>query len=421
MTDSSLGAELVALGQSLVAELDLDRLVQAVTDAATRLSGAAFGALFYNMVDDRGEAYSLYTLSGVPREAFEHYPMPRKTAVFGPTFDGAGPVRSDDITLDPRYGHNAPHHGMPRGHLAVRSYLAVSVVARSGEVIGGLFLGHPEPGIFTEREEQLLKGLAAHAAVAIDNARLFARTRATLTELREADRRKDEFLAMLAHELRNPLAPLTNALALLDRSAVLTDDERLPLTMAQRQTRQLTRLVNDLLEVSRVSRGMIDLQCEPMMLAAAVYNAAESVSAAIGARGQTLRVAVPEEPVQIMADPVRVAQVLENLLTNASKYTPEGGSIRVEVDHAAGAVEVRVIDNGVGIEPEKIAHLFEFFSQLDVTIDRAQGGLGIGLALVKRLVELHGGSVTAASPGKGKGSTFTVRLPLGGPSQARLN
>ncbi len=153
--------------------LDLDALVQGVVDAAVELTGAQFGAFFYNRVDTKGESYTLYTLSGAPREAFASYPLPRNTHVFAPTFNGDGVVRSDDILQDPRYGHNAPHHGMPEGHLPVRSYLAVPVKSRSGDVIGGLFFGHAEPGIFTERAERLMVGLAAQAAIAMDNAQLF--------------------------------------------------------------------------------------------------------------------------------------------------------------------------------------------------------------------------------------------------------
>ena len=161
------------VGRTLAAELDLERVVQAVTDAATEASGAQFGAFFYNVTNDSGESYMLYTLSGVPREAFSKFPMPRNTAVFAPTFDGSGIVRSDDITQDPRYGKSAPHHGMPQGHLPVRSYLAVPVISRSGEVLGGLFFGHEQPRVFTERAERLVAGIAAQAAIAIDNARLY--------------------------------------------------------------------------------------------------------------------------------------------------------------------------------------------------------------------------------------------------------
>ncbi|WP_166397042.1 PAS domain S-box protein [Rubrobacter marinus] len=166
-----------SIGRLISSELDLQKLVQAVTDEATALTGARFGAFFYNVLGNEGETYTLYTISGVPREAFSRFPMPRATEVFGPTFMATGPVRSADIREDPRYGKNAPHHGMPEGHLPVASYLAVPVVSRSGEALGGLFFGHPEPGVFGEREEKLAIGLAAQAAIAIDNARLFESVR----------------------------------------------------------------------------------------------------------------------------------------------------------------------------------------------------------------------------------------------------
>jgi len=159
-------------GVAVAAERDLTTLVQTVTDAGVQLSHAEFGAFFYNVLREDGEAYTLYTLSGAPREAFSKFPMPRNTAIFEPTFRGRGPLRSDDILADPRYGKNAPHKGMPEGHLPVRSYLAVSVVSRSGDVLGGLFFGHSRPGVFTGRAERIVSGLAAQAAVAIDNARL---------------------------------------------------------------------------------------------------------------------------------------------------------------------------------------------------------------------------------------------------------
>ena len=175
------------VGTSVAAELNLERAVQVVTDAATELTGAAFGSFFYNLLDDRGESYMLYTLSGVPREAFSKFPMPRNTAVFAPTFNGDGVVRSDDILQDPRYGKNDPHHGMPKGHLPVRSYLAAPVISRSGEVLGGLFFGHPEPGIFTDRSERLVTGIGAQAAIAIDNARLFQAAEREVAERRRAE------------------------------------------------------------------------------------------------------------------------------------------------------------------------------------------------------------------------------------------
>src|SRR6185437_136216 len=161
-----------SIGQAISAELNVEGILQKVTDATTKISGAAFGAFFYNLVEDTGESYTLYTLSGAPREAFEKFGMPRNTEVFAMTFHGKGIVRSDDITKDPRYGHNPPHYGMPKGHLPVTSYLAVPVISKSGAVIGGLFYGHPEPAKFTAEHEQIVAAIAVQAAVALDNAKL---------------------------------------------------------------------------------------------------------------------------------------------------------------------------------------------------------------------------------------------------------
>jgi PAS domain S-box-containing protein len=174
-------------GVAVAAERDLTTLVQTVTDAGVQLSHAEFGAFFYNVMREDGEAYTLYTLSGVPREAFAKFPMPRNTAIFEPTFRGRAPVRSDDILADPRYGKNAPHKGMPEGHLPVRSYLAVSVVSRSGEVLGGLFFGHSQPRVFAERAERIVTGLAAQAAVAIDNTRLHTANQQEIESRRQAE------------------------------------------------------------------------------------------------------------------------------------------------------------------------------------------------------------------------------------------
>jgi GAF domain-containing protein len=192
------------IGSVLGSELDLDKLVQRITDEATALCGAHFGAFFYNVTDAAGECYMLYTVSGAPREAFSRFPMPRNTAVFAPTFSGEGVVRSDDITQDPRYGKHAPYHGMPQGHLPVCSYLAVPVISRRGAVIGGLFFGHPEAARFSERDERLLVAVAAQAAIAFDNARLFAEAHAARVQAERMEERF-RFLASAGEALAQSL------------------------------------------------------------------------------------------------------------------------------------------------------------------------------------------------------------------------
>lgn len=194
------------IGAALGGNLELEAIVQIVTDAATQLSGAQFGAFFYNMFDEQGESYTLYTISGVAREAFSKFPMPRNTEVFEPTFRGTGVVRSDDIRQDPRYGKNDPYFGMPKGHLPVVSYLAVPVTSRSGAVLGGLFFGHEKPGVFSERVERLIAGIAAQAAVAIDNANLLKSAQTELEERRRFESHQELLLAELNHRVKNTLA-----------------------------------------------------------------------------------------------------------------------------------------------------------------------------------------------------------------------
>jgi signal transduction histidine kinase len=232
--------------------------------------------------------------------------------------------------------------------------------------------------------------------------------------LRDADRRKDEFLATLAHELRNPLAPMRNALHALRlaRSGESTTSTARLHAMMERQVNHMVRLVDDLLEVSRITRGTIELRLEPVDLAAAVRAAVETSRPLIDAGGHDLGVELPPDPVMLRGDPVRLAQVVGNLLNNAAKYTPRGGHIRLVARRAGDEVELEVRDDGVGIPNDMLDHVFELFAQVDHTRAAAQGGLGIGLTLVQRIVELHGGRVEASSAGPGRGSTFRVRLPI---------
>jgi PAS domain S-box-containing protein len=405
-------------GKAITSKLDLEKVLQTVTDVATQLTGASFGAFFYNVTDHNGESYFLYTLSGAPRAAFEKFGLPRNTPVFQPTFSGQGVVRSPDITKDPRYGKMAPHHGMPAGHLPVRSYLATPVITHSGAVIGGLFFGHPDPDVFTEQAERLVVGVAAQAAIAMDNARLFeaaqreiaSRERAEAA-LRETDRRKDEFLATLAHELRNPLAPIRQA-ATISQSANATEEQkRWSHAVIGRQVRHMSLLLDDLLDVSRITRGTLALRVETTDLATTVEAAIEQAQPLIDAKQHTFTKTLPAEPVRFAGDPLRLAQVLSNLLTNAAKYTDRGGKIHLDARSDEDWINISVTDTGVGLAPEAVSAVFTMFSQVTDTEDRSEGGLGIGLALAQGLMRLHGGNIEARSAGLGRGSEFVVRFP----------
>jgi signal transduction histidine kinase len=231
-------------------------------------------------------------------------------------------------------------------------------------------------------------------------------------ELRGEHRRKDEFLAMLGHELRNPLAPLVTSLELLRRHTLTPDMAKSVLDVMTRQTNQLARLVDDLLDVSRVSRGHIDLKRENLVLAEALDDAVAESRSLLDARQHVLEIVGPDEPLVINADRVRLTQIFGNLLNNAAKYTDEGGKLKLSMRRDGPDAVVAVEDNGIGISAEMLPRIFDLFAQGPVSLDRAHGGLGIGLTLVRTLVELHGGRVTAQSDGLGKGSTFMVRLPL---------
>lgn len=413
-------------GKIVASTLDMQTLLQSVTDRATQISGAEFGAFFYNTTDEQGDALTLYTLSGAPREAFERFGHPRATPLFGPTFNGEPPIRSDDVTTDARYGKWGPHHGMPPKHLPVRSYLAVPVVSRSGQTIGGLFFGHPSIGVFSERTERLIVAVAAQAAVAIDNARLYAqaqkasqerenllkREREARSEAERLSRMKDEFLAMLAHELRNPLAPISSAAELLSMLYAKEPRVHQSSTIIRRQVAHMTRLVDDLLDVSRVTRDLVTLNKNQVDFRDVIASALSQVQPLIEGKRHRVALQVPKEPVYVNGDETRLVQTVSNILNNAAKYTPEAGDIDLRLDTGPDQLQFHIKDNGTGIAPELLPNVFELFTQGARTLARSQGGLGLGLALVKKLVELHDGSVSAHSAGTGQGSEFVITLPL---------
>jgi len=398
-------------GRLLSAELDLKKLVQALVDAATDLVGAQFGAFFYNVLDEGGGTYMLYALSGVDRRHFERFPLPRATALFGPTLRGEGIIRLADVTQDPRYGQNDPHRGIPRGHLAVRSYLAIPVIGRSGEKLGGLFFGHAEPDVFKESHERIVAGLAAQGAIAIENARLFDDVRKAREAAEIANRLKDEFLATVSHELRTPLNAVLGWTSLLRGTQMDEPRRAKALETIERNARLQQKIVEDILDVSRIIAGQLPLDRDPMPFRPIVETAVESIRPAAAAKALRLTVELGDDPAILIGDRARLQQVVWNLLSNAVTFTPEGGSVRVSLDVTESRVELVVSDTGVGIAPAFLPHVFERFRQGDARVTRAHGGLGLGLAIVRHLTEMHGGSVAAVSAGEGKGATLIVRLP----------
>ena len=393
-------------GRFLSAELDLERLAQGVTDAATELSGAQCGAFVYELEDEEGERRPLHALSGADREAFP-FPLPVEKDLFGPTLRGEAVVRVDDLEHDPRGGPGAPFPRTPEGHLRVTSYLAVPVVSRARDVMGGLFFGHPEPGVFGEREERLVVGLAAQAAVAMDNARLYR-------QAQEASRMKDEFLATLSHELRTPMNAILGWAQLLRDGKLDGPTTARAVQTIDRNARVQTQLISDILDVSRIVSGKLRLDVRPVELVRSVEAALDTVRPAAEARGIEVRRELRAGAGLVSGDDDRLQQVAWNLLSNAIKFTPHGGRVTVRVARVDSYVQLTVEDSGVGIDPDFLPHVFERFRQSDSSSTRPHGGLGLGLALVRHLVEMHGGTVHAASPGRDRGATFTVKLPVMG-------
>ena len=700
------------VARDIAGRLDLDVVVQRITDAATSLTGAQFGAFFYNMINAEGEAYTLYTISGVPRSAFEKFPMPRNTAVFAPTFSGSGIFRSSNIMKDPRYGRNAPYFGMPAGHLPVVSYLALPVISHTNEVIGGLFFGHAEEGVFGETEEKIAEALAGHAAVAIDNVRLYERlerdraavrkeesryrslvltthtrqaillaspegvvvedspswreitgqsaeellgrgwlsavhpdhrerveqrwnaafaeqsvfedeyllrqsdgsyrwfadktvpvygdeakvaewigtavdvheqhvaqeglaflaranellassldyretlknltflavpkiadwcavdmvdatdphqrkrlavahidpakvavaqefyrrfppdpetdaitrvTRSGASELvpylsdemlvagakspehlqmmrdlgimsymvvplrsrgevlgaitfvtsdrrftqqdlqraeelayrasiaienarlysaaQAANRAKDEFLATLSHELRTPMTAVLGWARMLKLGL---SDEDIPVAIdaIEQGASAQAQLIEDVLDVSRIMSGKLTFKPQPTDLSVIAQAAMTTVHPAAVAKDIEVLTSIPPVLPQIAGDEGRLQQIIWNLLANAIKFTPRGGTVTLRIVHKGSMVRLSVADSGEGIDREFLPYVFEPFRQADSSTTRPHGGIGLGLAIVRSLVELHGGSIRAESEGRGRGATFTIDFPV---------
>lgn len=432
-------------------DLDQKRLVQTITDAAVEVTGAEFGAFFYNVVDEQGERYTLYTLSGAPREAFAKYPMPRNTDVFAPTFLGISVVRSADITQDPRYGHTAPHYGMPKGHLPVRSYLAVPVKSRTGEVLGGLFFGHSQTGVFDAIAEERVIGLASQAAIALDNARLF---QAADRELQQRRRAESELQALnanleervaqevarramaedalrqaqkmeavgqltggIAHDFNNLLTVIIGGLDTIKRSKS-SDQARIAraVDMALQGAQRAANLTGRLLAFSR--RQPLDPR--PLELNALVREMTELLHRTLGEQIELEGVLAPRLWTAEI-DQNQLESAILNLAVNARDAMPEGGKLTIEtantaLDESYSATDTEVIpgqyvmlavsDTGTGMAKDVVAHVFEPF----FTTKEPGRGTGLGLSMVYGFVKQSGGHVTIYSE-EGQGTTVKLYFP----------
>ncbi|WP_425449955.1 histidine kinase dimerization/phosphoacceptor domain -containing protein [Virgifigura deserti] len=388
---------------SLAAELDLERLVQAVTDAGVTLTGAAFGAFFYNLRDERGESYTLYTLSGAPREAFAKFPMPRNTAVFGPTFRGDAVVRSGDITKDPRYGKKAPYRGMPEGHLPVRSYLAVPVVSRSGEVLGGLFFGHSKPDMFTEATEHLMTGIAAQAAIGIDNARLYQAAQREITDRTQTEQRlaallgeKTEMLKEIHHRVRNNLQVIASLLN-LEIGRIADRDARAQLATVGQRIDAIARVHEQLYTSDSFSR--IDLRAHLEQMAAGLR---ELYKGAVSAT-----ITVDAEPLRCdLETAIPLGLIVNELIINSLKHAfPEGqtGTIRVGLQRSEADEDVHLTvgDDGVGMSQTATGE--------SGSPDGGRGG-GLGQTMIAALVQQIDAEMEIM---EGPGTKVLIRMPQG--------
>jgi signal transduction histidine kinase/CheY-like chemotaxis protein len=354
---------------------------------------------FNYMVDETGNALRLHSYAGVPQETAQTI----NRLEFGEAISGTVALHRQPIVAT-YIQQSEDRKTQLAKSFGIRVYACIPLQVNE-DLLGTLSFASRSRDELEEDELTILRTICHYVAVAYERMRLIGR-------LQDADRRKDEFLATLAHELRNPLAPIRNAVQILQMKGLAQPELQNSRDIIDRQVRQMTRLVNDLLDVSRISRGKIDLQKQQVLLSPILINAVEASRPLIEATKHELTLNLLPEPVCVEADTARLAQVFSNLLNNAAKFTEQGGHIWLAAQRQGSDVVVTVKDNGTGIPSDKLPALFEMFSQVEGSMGRSQGGLGIGLHLVKQLVEMHGGSVTARSEGPGKGSEFVVRLPI---------
>jgi len=390
---------------------------QAVVDALCRevMEHLDCQAFFNFVVDAAAGKLHLNAYSGVSDEAARRI----EWLALGETICGCVARDGASIVVEDVQCSGDPRAGLVRS-FGMKAYCSHPLKGEGGRLMGTLSFGTRTRTRFTLDEIELLRTVADQVATAMDRIESRRSLEAANARLREADRAKDEFLAVLSHELRNPLAPVRNSLAILQRTSLDGEQARRALAVIDRQTAQLSHLVDELLDVTRVTRNKVVLQKTSLGLSELVHRTVEDHRSLFEAKSIVLEAPPGPPDLRVDGDPARLAQVIGNLLQNSAKFTGRGGSVTVTVrgDAVRGRAMVTVRDDGAGIPAGVLSRLFEPFTQADTTLDRSSGGLGLGLALVKGLVELHGGEVSAQSDGPGRGAEFTVELPL--PEGVRL-
>ena len=388
--------EIGSIGKDLTSDLDINSILQKATDAATRLSGAAFGAFFYNKTDEKGESYFLYALSGAPREAFEKFGMPRNTPLFDVTFSGKGVVRSDDVRKHPNYGKNSPHSGMPVGHLPVVSYLAVPVFSPKGIVIGGLFFGHPEPGKFNAEHELAVQAIAGQAAIALGNAKLYQ-------ELQNLSNAKDQYIGFASHELKTPLTTISGYVQLMEK-APGKFQQLLP--KVNKQISRLSAIISDLLDISKIQAGKFELNKSEIALNTLIRDSVEAAKQQSDLH--VIECFLPEVPIVLTVDVNKMTQVIVNVISNALKFSPTTSKIVVSAEQIGDDVQIAVKDLGIGIATDDLDKIFtQFYRGRNTKTE----GLGLGLYLSREFVEAHHGTMWAESE-IGHGTTMYIKFPV---------
>jgi signal transduction histidine kinase len=397
-------AKLNEIVHRLAGELDTAALVQAVTDVATELTGAEFGAFFYTVIDERGENEMQYSVAGLDKETFARLPMPRSTSLLGNVLNGRSSLRLDDVTADARFGKTPPYHGLPPGHVAVKSFLAVPVTSRAGRPIGALMFGHSRPGVFTERAHRLAISLATHAASAMDNARLFTDAQRLIRELEKTNLELDQFAYAASHDLRAPLRGITNLATWIeeDLGAHTPKKVREHLTMLRGRAQRMDKLINGLLELARVGRTRN--RPERVDVAELLHETIDLLSPP-----ESSRILVIGAMPTLTAERFALQQVFLNLIGNAVQHAGRKDVVvRVSCEDMGDDYEWCIADNGVGIaveHHERVWQIFQTLSSRDVV-----ESTGIGLTIVRKQVEGHGGQAWI-DPQVKDGASFRFSWP----------